>query len=56
MIENYEILQSLLKVFSLFTTIIWYETNNVKKIFQDDLGINIIKCDKVVGYYIKIKQ
>ena len=44
-----DLLPSLLKPFSMFKMSIWYERNNVQKIFPDDLGIKCIKCDKVIG-------
>ena len=49
------ILQSFLKLFSMFKISIFYETNNVHKILQDALGIKYIKCDKVVGRKLENK-
>ena len=47
--EPSKILLSLLKVLSMFNIGIWYDTGNV----IEDFGINCIKCNEVVGYYLE---
>ena len=40
----------MLKILSLFNIKTWYGSNTVRKNVPDDMGIECIKCDKVVGY------
>ena len=44
------LLQSLLKFFSVFKMRIWYEKNTVHKKIPDTLGIKFINCGKVVVF------
>ena len=44
-----DILQSLLKLFSMFKTSIWYDKDNDKYNFPYDLRIKCINCYKVFG-------
>ena len=54
--DTTDLIQSLLKVFSMSKTRIWYDTHNVKKNVSDALGIHCVKFDKVVGMNNKIKE
>ena len=44
-----DILQYLLKVFSMFKMRIWYNKYTVHKNIQDVLGIMCANCDKIIG-------